>query len=806
MFVTAIEAFFQVKDTTLPVTMQIRTMRDGTPTTTILPFGEVDLLPSQVNVSDDASVATKFTFPSPVYLKGNTEYAFVLLADTPEYGAWISRMGEEDVTGILIDENATRQVISQQPLLGSLFKSQNGSTWDASQFEDLKFTMYRAQFTTGTRANASFYNPDMGLANGGITKLGPNPVQTISRKTTVGLGSTLSSAMEAVVIDGVNVSQVNNTTATGVIIDTLGSIGIGASVDIINAGIGYTPSSGFGTYSANLQTLSGSGSGAVASVTVNAGTISSCFITNGGTGYAIGDELGISTLGSTTLGRNARFSVGIISAINALVLDGVQGEFNTGTAGTMTYVVQETGAVGILTGIFANSASDDTNSDGLHLNIRHRNHAMYSGTNGVSINNIKPDMRPTTLSADINATSTGNIGLADTSKFETFENVGVGTTNPGYALLGNEIISYTGVSGNALTGITRNIDATGTFAHDGGDLIAKYELNGVSLRRINRDHTLSDATISNPRELDNYAIKIDMSSNGIDRSANTSFPKLGFNSSKKVGGDKVIGGNNIQFETITPNIEHLIFTNTSLSASVRTVSGTSINGNEASFEDQGYESITLGSPNYLSTPRVLASKKNEDVLLTDLPGNKSLTLDLEFGSDNSFVSPVVDLDRVNMVLTSNRLNNPVSTFSEDNRVRVTGEDPNAAIYITKKVDLSNPANSIKVLLDAYRDESANIRVLYKIFNDDSDIDASPYNLFPGYNNIDDLGNVIDVANNNGLSNYFVTPSASRNEFKEYEFFIDDLPEFTGFQLKIVMTGTNQAKPPIIRSLRTIAVR
>ena len=105
--------------------------------------------------------------------------------------------------------------------------------------------MYRAQFTTGTRANASFYNPDMGLANGGITKLGPNPVQTISRKTTVGLGSTLSSAMEAVVIDGVNVSQVNNTTATGVIIDTLGSIGIGASVDIVNAGIGYTPSSWF---------------------------------------------------------------------------------------------------------------------------------------------------------------------------------------------------------------------------------------------------------------------------------------------------------------------------------------------------------------------------------------------------------------------------------------------------------------------------------------------------------------------------------------------------------------------------------
>ena len=176
-------------------------------------------------------------------------------------------------------------------------------------------------------------------------------------------------------------------------------------------------------------------------------------------------------------------------------------------------------------------------------------------SNGVSISNVKPDMRPTTLSADIEATSTGNIGLANTSKFETFENVGVGTTNPGYAVIGNELISYTGITGNALSGITRNIDSKGTFAHNSGDLIAKYELNGVSLRRINRDHTLSDATVGNARKLDSYAIKIDMSSNGIDRSVNTSFPKLGFNSSKKVGGDKVTGGNNIQFETITPNVQ-----------------------------------------------------------------------------------------------------------------------------------------------------------------------------------------------------------------------------------------------------------
>ena len=330
-------------------------------------------------------------------------------------------------------------------------------------------------------------------------------------------------------------------------------------------------------------------------------------------------------------------------------------------------------------------------------------------------------------------------------------------------------------------------------------------MNGVSLRRINRDHTLSDATVGNARKLDSYAIKIDMSANGIDRSVNTSFPKLGFNTPKKVGGDSVTGGNNIQFETITPNVQNLTLTGTTLNASIRTVSATSVDGGEQSFSDQGYEPVTLNEPNELDSPRMIASKNNENVILTDLPGNKSFTLDLEFFSDNSFVSPLVDLDRVQAILTSNRVNSPVSDFSQDRRVTVTGEDPNSAIYITKRVDLANPANSIKVLLDAYRDQTADIRVLYKIFTDDSSIDSVPYNLFPGYNNLDDLGNVIDVANNDGRSNVLVTPS-DPGQFKEYEFFVDDLPEFTGFQLKIVMTGTNQAKPPRIKNLRTIAVR
>jgi hypothetical protein len=49
-------------------------------------------------------------------------------------------MGEEDVTTLNLPESQ-KIVVSQQPLLGSLFKSQNGATWDPSQLEDLKLTL-----------------------------------------------------------------------------------------------------------------------------------------------------------------------------------------------------------------------------------------------------------------------------------------------------------------------------------------------------------------------------------------------------------------------------------------------------------------------------------------------------------------------------------------------------------------------------------------------------------------------------------------------------------------------------------------
>ena len=127
VFITSVDVFMRDKDEELPLTLQVRTVETGLPTSKILPFSVVVKDPSEVNVSEDASIPTTFTFDSPVYLTGEHEYALVLVTPAENYNCWISRMGEVDIsTANLPDEQQV--LISQQPYLGSLFKSQNGTT------------------------------------------------------------------------------------------------------------------------------------------------------------------------------------------------------------------------------------------------------------------------------------------------------------------------------------------------------------------------------------------------------------------------------------------------------------------------------------------------------------------------------------------------------------------------------------------------------------------------------------------------------------------------------------------------------
>tara|TARA_B100001109_G_scaffold41369_1_gene32690 strand:- start:9145 stop:16611 length:7467 start_codon:yes stop_codon:yes gene_type:complete len=791
IFITKCDVFFRTKDDMdVPVNFSIRTVVNGIPTTKMVPETEVILDPSDVNVSSDGSFATTFQFKSPVYLEPEQEYAIVLLSNSAKYEVYISRVGENDLI--------TDSFVGQQPFLGSLFKSQNASTWEPSQWEDLKFTLYRADFLSD--GTVEFYNPELSSGNGQVPLLEENSLSFTSRQSRVGLGTTIADG-------GLRVGNVviqAGTNATG---NLAGFAGTAIGLNIINPGIGYTPSSGtLGFTGVNLVTVTGGGRGATANITVTDGVIANAVITGtGGGGYQIGDVVGFNTLGVAAVGRNARLSIVSIGNTNEIILDQIQGNFAVGAAQTLSYINNS----GITTELnFENGLGGDVQvtsnnviSDGLHVKVNHKNHGMYSHENKVTLSGAISDIKPTKLNVAYNVDSTGGISVSDPSQFLEFENVGVGTTNAGYLKIENEILEYQSVSGN-LINIT-GARGSDKFNYPVGTPVYKYELNGVSLHRINRTHdVLSVPDI----DFESYNIKIDMSDEGVDRTV-AGYPLLYAGKTKSTGGVEVRATQNIPFEIITPVVDNITLPRTTLTAEVRTTTGISIDGDEDQWLDEGFESVSINETNYLETPRLIGSKVNADEYLTQVKGKKSLNLRLALSSGDSRISPVVDSTRINTILTSNNINQPITDYANDSRVNSLTDDPNACQYVSQEMMLENAASSIKILLDAHVNENADIRAFYAINSTEGKVPI--FVPFPGYSNINRKGEIIDKRNNDGKSDKKVIKSNTYAfedvDFTEYTFSVDNLPSFKTYRIKLVMTSTSQVHVPRVKDLRVLAL-
>ena len=171
-FMTSVDLFFSEKDLNIPLTLQIRGVVNGYPSPEILAFGEVVKPAIDITTSGDATAATTFTFPGPVYLRPNQEYALCLLANSNAYRVYTAEIGQNSL--------GTTRRISTQPYAGVFFKSQNGSTWSADQTKDLMFKIKRANFDTTASGIVDFVNAAI------IAKpLNANPFFTTNTQTKV---------------------------------------------------------------------------------------------------------------------------------------------------------------------------------------------------------------------------------------------------------------------------------------------------------------------------------------------------------------------------------------------------------------------------------------------------------------------------------------------------------------------------------------------------------------------------------------------------------------------------------------------
>jgi len=335
IFIDRVRVCFKSKHDTSPVTLQLRPTVNGYPSSTIVyPYGSVTLSPDKVKVTDspnldDATKYTDFIFDAPVYMQPG-EHTFVLLSNSNGYEAYVAEIGKLDlVTGLQI---------SEQPYGGSLFKSQNGSTWTADENMDMMFRLYRKEFNTSqstlqflidkpssnvvfdllnlTTSQVSLGNTSINYSflseksTGGTTDYySINPNQNYEMVDGSGrrvlnptTGNTTFILKATILTSNPHISPIIDTTRFGGlfvenIINSLPLLNTGFT--ITTAGSGYTANA-----NVSIEGGGGSGANAYAVANVTTGNITSIIVDVGGSGFTSSPTITIGappvTSGNTT--------------------------------------------------------------------------------------------------------------------------------------------------------------------------------------------------------------------------------------------------------------------------------------------------------------------------------------------------------------------------------------------------------------------------------------------------------------------------------------------------------------------------
>jgi hypothetical protein len=307
-------------------------------------------------------------------------------------------------------------------------------------------------------------------------------------------------------------------------------------------------------------------------------------------------------------------------------------------------------------------------------------------------------------------------------------------------------------------------------------------VNGIPIIELNKTHTVSDV------EIDSYVITV----------ATTSATSSGLS-----GGSAVVATENRMFDVLNPIVQQLILPDTDLYWSVQTTQGKSLAGGESfgelvAPEDAPY--VKVNDNTFFTTPRVILSEPER----TNIPGlNNSFILEGTLVSLRNNISPVIDLDRLSLITISNRIDNPYipssgSTLGDDeNEVRNPISEETSvggsalAKYITRKVELNDPASALKIYFLANRPGASDIKVYYKVaYHPDVDFEALGWK--------------------EGQPDAEIPISDDPNNYLEIEYTIgDDVGEldgnFTAFAIKVVFVSSNSSQIPTLRDFRAVAV-
>jgi len=263
-----------------------------------------------------------------------------------------------------------------------------------------------------------------------------------------------------------------------------------------------------------------------------------------------------------------------------------------------------------------------------------------------------------------------------------------------------------------------------------------------------------------------------------------------------VGGSTVVATQDRAFEVIQPQMGLMNFPTTSSGHSVKTTSTQSVHGSETAYSTEtSFTNIVPNDNFYFTSAKAVLSAINETTYLSSA---KSFFYNITLNSTNANVSPVIDLQRTNVFCVHNKLDNPTNSNTTG---FVAETDPDggsaAAKYITKEINLENPATAIDIRLAASIFPTSSIEVYRKTRGVD---DETPLSEIPYVQLTQD--NVAISAENRSQSPY---NESYKQDFFDYNFSETGISEFSAFKIKIVMKGSNPAYPPRLTDMRAIAL-
>ena len=260
------------------------------------------------------------------------------------------------------------------------------------------------------------------------------------------------------------------------------------------------------------------------------------------------------------------------------------------------------------------------------------------------------------------------------------------------------------------------------------------------------------------------------------------------------GGSLIKATKNIPYNTIYPHINGIIPTGSRIEARIKTITGKSFAGTETAFQVSDFQTLDINENNTTDVLKLVAHDSAETQALG--AGNKSLVMETALSSNDSDGLPMLDLQRCSVNLISNVIDKQASSATNgfNDPLNFVDETSNtdgsaAAKHLTKAITLEEEAVGLKVIITAFRPDTADFELYFRSCGEDESIRDQNYTLIQ--------------------QEAFIPSDDNQLIFRDYNYLIGglggDLEAFKKFQLKIVFRSTNQAKVPVISSLRTIAL-